>query len=31
MKQVVQFWDNRGQVKLEDFDPDLAKYLYENP
>ena len=28
IKQVVDFWDNRGSVKLEDFDPELARYIH---
>ncbi len=30
LKQVVDFWDNRGKVKLNDFDPELHKYIYED-
>ena len=30
LKQVVDFWDERGPVKLNDFDPELNKYIHGN-
>jgi MoaA/NifB/PqqE/SkfB family radical SAM enzyme len=30
LKQVVDFWDERGPVKLNDFDPELNKYIHDN-
>lgn len=30
LKQVVDFWDKRCHVKLEQFDSELNKYIYED-
>jgi len=30
LRQVVKYWDMRGKVRLEEFDPELNKYIYED-